>query len=95
MHGNVETPKMQALELKRHWQVIRRQNPLIGIREAAYILDLSEAELLATCCGEGVTRLRAPWEDLLKQILKAEAQMFIFIKCLVDNLQTLKNKQGL
>ena len=65
MHGNFDFQKDQALELKRQWQIILSQSSKVAVREAAYILDVSEAELLATQCGEGATRLSPVWDEIL------------------------------
>ncbi|MGC3989271.1 MAG: ChuX/HutX family heme-like substrate-binding protein [Chthoniobacteraceae bacterium] len=44
--------------LKARWAEYRRENPKSRIRDAAQALQVSEVELLATGCGETVTRLR-------------------------------------
>lgn len=51
--------------LKRRWDELRENKPQLRIREAASVLAVSEAELLATGCGENVTRLEADWPGLL------------------------------
>ena len=49
--------------LKENWAKFRESHPKIRIRDAAAVLGVSEAELLATACGETVTRLEAPAEQ--------------------------------
>lgn len=52
--------------LKQAWANLREENPKIRIRNAAEDLGVSEAELLATDCGAGVTRLDvADWNEFL------------------------------
>jgi putative hemin transport protein len=46
--------------LSTRWDALRAHEPAIRIRDAAQRLGVSEAELLATCCGGGATRLREP-----------------------------------
>lgn len=52
-------------ELKAAWSAFRENNPRVRIRDAAAALGVSEAELLATDCGDSVTRLKPAWYDLL------------------------------
>lgn len=55
--------------LKVAWAKLREENPKIRIRNAAEELGVSEAELLATDCGETVTRLKVKdWNDFLKEL---------------------------
>lgn len=53
--------------LSEQWQELLRQNPQTRIRDAAAQLGVSEAELLATRCGQSVTRLEGDWTGLLKE----------------------------
>jgi putative hemin transport protein len=52
-------------DLKTAWLAYREANPTVRTRDAADALDVSEAELLATGCGDTATRLRPDWYDLL------------------------------
>ena len=45
-------------QLKEGWAALRAAEPKLRIRDAAQRLGVSEAELLATRTGQGVTRLR-------------------------------------
>ncbi|MBA3711273.1 MAG: hemin-degrading factor [Pyrinomonadaceae bacterium] len=47
-------------DLKQAWTTYRGLHPQTRIRDAAQALGVSEAQLLATGCGETVTRLSAP-----------------------------------
>src|SRR5690606_40046076 len=58
----------QQISLKERWNALQQTNPHLRIRNAANELGVSEAELLATRCGEGVTRLRPEFKELLSQI---------------------------
>lgn len=61
--------------LKQAWQEMRATNPQLRIREAAATLGVSEAELLATGCGNGVTRLVADWPSLLSKLAAWDSLM--------------------
>ncbi|NHQ90693.1 hemin-degrading factor [Janthinobacterium lividum] len=45
--------------LAERWSTLRTEQPKLQIRDAARALDVSEAQLLATNIGKGVTRLQA------------------------------------
>ncbi len=50
--------------LKETWRAHRESNPQVRIRDAAATIGVSEAELLATRCGENVTRIAKPEDPL-------------------------------
>ncbi|QDH80228.1 hemin-degrading factor [Echinicola soli] len=52
-------------KLKERYKSLREGQPNIRIREAAKLLGVSEAELLATSIGEGVVRLEGNWADFI------------------------------
>lgn len=55
--------------LKQKWARLREENPKLRIRNAAEELGVSEAELLATNCGETATRLEVKnWGEFLQQL---------------------------
>ncbi len=54
--------------LKQAWRELRARQPQMRIREAAASLGVSEAELLATTCGNGAIRLVARWPELLTEL---------------------------
>ncbi len=58
-------PVSIADTLKQAWQDLRADHPHMRIRDAAATLGVSEAELLATDCGNLVIRLREHWPALL------------------------------
>ncbi|MBK6425807.1 MAG: hemin-degrading factor [Blastocatellia bacterium] len=53
------------VDLRAAWREHLEQNPGTRIRDAASALGVSEAELLATICGESVVRLDASWPELV------------------------------
>lgn len=55
-------------DLKKTWNDFRQKHPEVRIRDAACQLGVSEAELLATSCGENVTRLSADWGEVIKRL---------------------------
>jgi putative hemin transport protein len=57
-----------AETLKQAWQELRADHPHMRIRDAAATLGVSEAELLATGCGNRITRLRDNWPMLLDAV---------------------------
>jgi putative hemin transport protein len=57
-------PAVQG-DLLARWQAFRRQHPKVRIRDAAIQLGVSEAQLVATGCGESATRLKADWGQLV------------------------------
>lgn len=55
-------------ELKQKWADFKAANPGVRIRNAATALGVSEAELVATECGDTVTRLNTDWRSILKDL---------------------------
>lgn len=55
-------------ELADSWAKLKADDPRIRIRDAAAKLGVSEAELLATRVGNGVTRLRPEFIEILQQL---------------------------
>lgn len=55
-------------ELAQRWQELLNDNPALRIRNAAAVLGVSEAELLATRQGNGVIRLQADFKKMLQEI---------------------------
>ena len=61
--------KKQALpDLLTRWQTLKATEPGIRTQEAALKLGVSEAEILACRCGDGVRRLQGPWGELLQDL---------------------------
>lgn len=55
-------------QLKQAWAALKTKQPHIRIRNAAAELGVSEAELLATQCGEEVTRLKPDFRAILGEV---------------------------
>ncbi len=62
--SQLKTPEALA----QAWDELQQQQPHLRIREAARLLEVSEAELVATQIGNGVTRLNTDWETLLTRL---------------------------
>lgn len=62
-------------ELKEKWEALKAENPHLRIRNAAEQLGVSEAELLATNVGNGVTVLKPEFADLLQEVVKLDKVM--------------------
>lgn len=57
-----------AQALQQAWQTLRAGRPQPRIREAAALLGVGEAELVASGCGGNAIRLDGPWPALLAEI---------------------------
>ena len=55
----------ELLEASRR---LREQEPGLRARDLADRLGVSEAELVASRCGDGVTRLEGPWAPLIEAL---------------------------
>tara|TARA_B100000780_G_scaffold273828_1_gene237924 strand:+ start:1194 stop:2228 length:1035 start_codon:yes stop_codon:yes gene_type:complete len=53
--------------LKQRWDKLKQNQPELRIRDAAKILNVSEAALLITGINQNVIRLKTPWDRLLKR----------------------------
>lgn len=62
----IDTPVVNSL--KTLWQELKTEQPRLRIRNAAEVLGVSEAALLATQIGENVTRLEADWKTFLHEV---------------------------
>jgi len=62
-------------ELKEKWETLKAENPHLRIRNAAEQLGVSEAELLATNVGNGVTVLTSDFSDLVQEVVKLNKVM--------------------
>ncbi|WP_341911871.1 ChuX/HutX family heme-like substrate-binding protein [Ferrovibrio terrae] len=56
---------MSISDLAARWAELRTTEPNLRIRDAALRLGTSEAELVATRLGQGVTRLHGPWPEII------------------------------
>lgn len=57
-------------ELLQRWQALIVDEPKLRARNAAARLGVSEGELLAARCGDGVIRLRPDFHELLNELVK-------------------------
>lgn len=55
-------------DLKSKWEALKAENPHVRIRNAAVELGVSEAELLITSIGEGVTVLKPEFQNILTEV---------------------------
>ncbi|NBC18782.1 MAG: hemin-degrading factor [Bacteroidetes bacterium] len=62
------TQTIDATDLKQRWISFQETHPNVRIRTAAERLGVSEAELVATGCGDHVTRLDGGWSALLSEL---------------------------
>lgn len=76
--------------LKERWQQLLEEQPQLRIRNAAEELGVSEVELLATRLGEGITRLRPEFRDILREVEKLEKVM-----ALTRNNQVVHERKGI
>ncbi len=83
----MKTDTQQTLATR--WQELQTANPKMRIRDAATQLGVSEAQLLATRCGNGVTRLQGPWDKLI-----AEFPKFGRVMCLTRNEAAVHERYG-
>lgn len=57
-------------DLKGKWEALKAENPHLRIRNAAVELGVSEAELLTTNIGAGVTVLKPEFQNILTEVEK-------------------------
>ncbi|MCD8522966.1 MAG: hemin-degrading factor [Saccharospirillaceae bacterium] len=76
-------------DLARRWQALREENDTLRIRNAAEQLGVSEAELLATSVGQGVTRLNNDFKKLF-----TEAESLGSVMALTRNDAMVHEKTG-
>ncbi|AZA54239.1 hemin-degrading factor [Chryseobacterium sp. G0201] len=76
-------------DLKGKWDALKAENPHLRIRNAAVELGVSEAELLATNIGEGVTVLKPEFKDIL-----TEAEKLGKVMALTRNEECVHERKG-
>ncbi len=76
-------------DLKEKWEALKAENPHLRIRNAAAQLAVSEAELLATSIGEGVTLLKPEFKDIL-----TEAEQLGKVMALTRNEECVHERKG-
>ena len=62
------TSTRPAPDLKHRWETFQDEHPNVRTRTAADRMGVSEAELVATGCGDHVTRLDGDWTALLREL---------------------------
>ena len=60
--------RLAGTELQVKADQFRRDNPGVRARDLSAALGVSEAELVASRCGDGVTRLEGDWGDMLRAL---------------------------
>lgn len=60
--------QIESTDLRSQWNDLKTENHHLRIRNAARELGVSEVELLATQCGENVTRLKADFKEILREV---------------------------
>jgi putative hemin transport protein len=76
-------------DLKGKWEALKAENPHLRIRNAAVELGVSEAELLATNIGEGVTILKPEFQNIL-----TEAEKLGKVMALTRNEECVHERKG-
>jgi len=76
-------------DLKGKWEALKADNPHVRIRNAAAELGVSEAELLATNVGEGVTVLKPEFKEIL-----TEAEQLGKVMALTRNEECVHERKG-
>jgi putative hemin transport protein len=61
-------PTASAEALRRRWRALLDEQPSLSPRKAADRLGTTEAQLIATGCGDRVTRLDGGWASLLSNL---------------------------
>jgi len=81
--------KTEEQTLKQRWEALLTEHPKLRIRDAASQLGVSEAELLATGCGQNVTRLEGDWSQFIKDLSTLGRVM-----CLTRNEHAVHERYG-
>ncbi len=76
-------------DLKEKWEALKAENPHLRIRNAAAELGVSEAELLVTNVGDGVTVLQPEFKDIL-----TEAEQLGKVMALTRNDECVHERKG-
>ncbi|WP_370898079.1 hemin-degrading factor [Chryseobacterium gossypii] len=77
-------------DLKEKWEALKAENPHLRIRNAAAQLGVSEAELLITNIGEGVTVLKPEFQNIL-----TEAEQLGKVMALTRNDECVHERKGI
>lgn len=74
----IVSPPPPPAQLLATWRKQRSDAPHPGARDIAARIGVSEGELAACRCGDGVTRLRGPW-DVLVHLLPALGPVTVLV----------------
>ncbi|SDI21297.1 hemin-degrading factor [Chryseobacterium jejuense] len=77
-------------DLKAKWEALKAENPHVRIRNAAAQFEVSEAELLVTSIGEGVTVLNPDFPGIL-----TEAEKLGKVMALTRNDECVHERKGI
>ena len=55
-------------DLRARWRALEAEEPGLRPRDIAKRLNVAEAQLVASRCGDGVSRLRGPWSELVRSL---------------------------
>ncbi len=86
---NNHVMKTAELPLYQRWQQLLASEPNLRIRDAAARLNVSEAELVATRVGSGITRLAGDWQEFVKAMPRLGRVM-----CLTRNESAVHERYG-
>ena len=75
--------------LKERWEALLKEQPRLRIRDAARLLGVGEAQLLATDCAGHVTRLEGDWSQLITKFPRLGRVM-----CLTRNEHAVHERYG-
>ena len=67
-HAAIVEPGSSPSDLRRRWLSLKAADPGLRARDGASRLGVSEAELVASRCGDGVIRLDGPWTELVREL---------------------------
>ena len=68
MHRSDAQTSASASTLRARWRALKEKEAGIRPRDAAERLGTTEAELVATGCGNGVRRIHGPWGALIRRL---------------------------
>ncbi|TBR36649.1 MULTISPECIES: hemin-degrading factor [Dyella] len=65
---NPSVVELPPAQLRDAWAALKQAEPNLRARDLAEKLGVSEGEVVASRCGEGVVRLEGPWADLIRDL---------------------------
>ncbi|MCC8998536.1 MAG: hemin-degrading factor [Candidatus Contendobacter sp.] len=67
-HATVSSTPDILESMQHAWQGLREKKPEVRVRDAAALLGVSEAQLVASGCGHTATRLNGDWATLIEAL---------------------------